>query len=521
MFVVACTPSETDTINDNSNMNKDNKNSLILALGTEPEEQFDPTLGWGRYGSPLFQSTLLTFDQQFDVKFDLATHYETDDKHLEWTVEIRDDAYFSNGELVTAEDVAFTYETAKNNQSIIDLQNLEEVEVNDLHTVTFKLKKPQSAFIYLLAMLGIVPKDEYSETYEENPIGSGPYQLVQWDKGQQLIVKANPHYYGEKSPFEKLTFLFLEEDAAFAAAKAGEVDVVAIPPQFAREEISNMTLHTFDSVDNRGIMFPYIKREVDNETGLEIGHDVTADIAIRKAINIAIDREQLIEDVLEGYGTPAYTVADKLPWWNEETVFEDGNIDEADQILTEAGWTKDETGIYVKNGLRASFPLVYPANDQTRQSLAIIVSQMMKEFGIEIEPVGKSWSDISDIMFSTPIIMGWGSHDPLEMYYIYHSENIGDGYHNANYYKNEIVDEYITEALFSVTEEEANEWWKKAQWDGTTGLSVKGDAPWAWLINLQHLYYINENLDIGEQKIQPHGHGWPITEFIANWQWKE
>lgn len=497
------------------------KNNLVLALGPEPEEGFDPTLGWGRYGSPLFQSTLFTFDQQFNMKMDLAHDYEVSEDQLEWKIRIRDDVLFSNGEPLTAKDVAFTFEKAKANQSILDLQNVHDIMVEDDYTVVFQLAKPQSSFVYLLAMIGIVPEEAYSDSYSEKPIGSGPYKMLQWDKGQQLIVEVNPYYYGKKPIFERITFLFLDEDAAFTAAKAGELDLVAIPPHFASESIENMKLIALESVDNRGIMFPYVARYIDEANNLPIGHDVTSDIAIRKAINLAVDREELIKSVLDGYGTPAYSVVDRLPWWNSDTVFQDGDFEAANEFLVNAGWQKNEEGIYEKNGLKASFTLIYPSNDQTRQSLAMVFSKMMNEFGIEVKVEGKSWAEIPDLMFSTPVLMGWGSHDPLEMYYIYHSDHIGDGYHNANYYQNKKVDDYMDKALYAKTEEEANEWWKKAQWDGETGFSAIGDAPWAWLVNLQHLYYVNENLEIGEQKIQPHGHGWPITEFISNWYWLE
>ena len=118
----------------------------------------------------------------------------------------------------------------------MDLNVLEKVETIDEYTVKFTLKKPQSTFINSLVETGIVPKHAYGEDYAENPIGSGPYQLVQWDKGQQLIVKANPEYYDKKPYFQKITFLFLSEDATFAAAQAGEVDVAAIPAHLANNK---------------------------------------------------------------------------------------------------------------------------------------------------------------------------------------------------------------------------------------------------------------------------------------------
>ena len=75
--------------------------------------------------------------------------------------------------------------------------------------------------------------------------------------------------------------------------------------------------------------------------------------------------------------------------------------------------------------------------------------------------------------------------------------------------------------LQAKSEEEAIEFWKKAQWDGTTGLSGKGDAAWAWLVNIDHLYLVKEGLDIGEQRIHVHGHGWPATDNIADWKWSK
>ncbi|UJL46983.1 ABC transporter substrate-binding protein [Virgibacillus sp. NKC19-16] len=511
-----------DSENNNANnANETPKDELVLAIGGEPEDGFDPTTGWGRYGSPLFQSTLLKQDQDFNIQHDLAKNYEVSEDGLEWTVQIRDDVQFSDGEPLTADDVVFTFETAADSGSIIDLNNMEKVEKIQDDEVKFTLKEPQSTFIYLLISTGIVPEHAYDETYNENPVGSGPFQLEQWDKGQQLIVTANPHYYGEKPAFQQLTFLFLSEDAAFAAAKAGEVDVASVPPAFAKEDVPGMELVELNSVDNRGIMFPFVREGEETDEGAPIGNDVTADETIRKAINIAVDREALVDGVLEGFGTPAYSVADGLPWWNPDIVFEDDQMEQAKQMLDEAGWEENENGVREKDGMEAAFTLLYPADDQSRQSLSIAFADMIEPLGIDVTTEGKSWNELGTLMYSHPVMMGWGSHDPLEMYNLYSSETRGIGYYNANYYANETVDDYMNQALSATSQEEANEYWQKAQWDGETGFSAKGDAPWAWLVNLEHLYFVDENLEIGEQKVQPHGHGWPVTDFIEQWHWKE
>jgi peptide/nickel transport system substrate-binding protein len=498
------------------------KDELVLAIGYEPEDGFDPTTGWGRYGSPLFQSTLLKRDNNLEIVDDLATGYEVSDDGLVWTVHLRDDVKFSDGQPLTAEDVVYTYETASKSGSVLDLGVMKRAEATDPYTVKFTLHHPQSTFVNVLAATGIVPKHAHGEDYAKKPIGSGPYKLVQWDVGQQLIVEANPEYYGPKSTFTKLTFLFLNEDAAFAAAKAGEVDMAFVLPTVARQEVPGMHLVAVDSVDNRGILFPTVGSGGTTKDGAPIGNDVTADIAIRKAINLAVDRQKLVDGILEGFGTPAYSVADGMPWWNPDTVMKDGDVEGARKILEEAGWKDtDGDGILEKGSLKAEFTLIYHADDETRQSLAIAVADMLKPLGINMKVEGKSWDDIEHMMHANAVLFGWGSYDPLEMYNLYSSKTAGVGWYNTGFYVNPAVDEYMEKALAATSEDEALGYWKKAQWDGKTGFSAKGDAPWAWLVNRQHLYLVRDGLDIGKPKIQPHGHGWPITDNIVEWSWKE
>ena len=499
---------------------KEAKKELVLALGSEPEGGFDPINGWGRYGSPLFQSTLLKRDQDMNIINDLATGYEVSEDGLTWTVNIREDAKFSDGQPLTSEDVVFTFEKLMESSSTVDLTFVDSVTSKSDYSLEFKLKSPRSTFISNLIATGIVPKKSYTSEYYQNPIGSGPLVLVQWDKGQQIIVKPNENYYGQKPNFDKITFLFLEEDAAFAAAKAGQLDMTAIPPSYASQKIEGMKLTEVSSVDNRGIMFPTVKSGEADADSNPIGNDVTSYLAIRQAINVALDRQAIVDGVLEGYGTKAYSICDKMPWWNEETVTTDNDVDLAKKILADGGWIDaDGDGILEKDNIKAEFNLVYPSGDQLRQSLAMVVADMVKPIGINIVIEAKTWDEIEAVLHKDAILMGWGSQDPLEMYNVYSSKMKGVEWYNPGYYENQKVDEYMEKALQARSEEEANEYWKKAQWDGETGLSGKGDVPWVWLVNRSHLYLVNDKLDIGKQQIQPHGHGWPLTSNIEQWKW--
>lgn len=494
---------------------------IVLAIGGESEEGYDPTLGWGRYGSPLFQSTLLRRDENLEIVNDLATSYSISEDRKTWTVKIREDAEFSDGTPLTAEDVAYTFNKAAESGGLTDVTALDTAVATDRYTVELRLKQPQSTFINRLITLGIVPKHAHSENYARSPIGSGPYKLVQWTEGQQLIVEANPDYYGNPPEIQRLVFLFTEEDAAFAAAKAGQVQVASVPQSLAVQTIDGMKMYNVTSVDNRGLMFPYVPtNQTQTPDGRPVGNDVTADLAIRQAVNYAIDRKALVDGVLEGFGSPAYGPVTGLPWEEPNANLEDGQPEKAKQILAEGGWEdRDGDGIVEKNGLKAEFDLLYPSSDSIRGALALAVAEMLKPIGIQANVQGKSWDEIRPISHSNVVLFGWGSHDQTEIYNLYHSSSAQGKSNNAGYYANSQIDSILDLAMGAPSEKEAIAFWQAAQWDGQKGFTAKGDAAWAWLVNLDHTYFVSNCVDIGNPQVEPHGHGWPITANIAQWKW--
>ncbi|MGI8933994.1 MAG: ABC transporter substrate-binding protein [Phormidesmis sp.] len=520
--IASCAPTDTNTAeNTAESAQSGSAEQIVLAIGGEGGEGYDPTLGWGRYGASLFQSTLLKRDQDLNIVNDLATDYTVSEDGKTWTVTIREDAVFSDGEPLTAADVAYTFNKAAESGGLTDVTQLEKATAVDDTTVELKLKQPQSTFVNRLITLGIVPEHAHGEDYARNPIGSGPYKLVQWDEGQQLIVEANPDYYGEAPGIQRLVFLFVEEDGAFAAAKAGQAQVAAVPQSLAVQTIEGMNLRNVTSVDNRGLMFPYLPaNSQQTPDGDPVGNDVTADLAIRQAVNYAIDRQALVDGILEGYGSPAYGPVSGLAWEESEADIEDAQPEKAEEILAEGGWADSNgDGIVEKDGLDAEFTILYKADDSIRQALALATAEMLKPIGISANVEGKSWDDIEPLMHSNVVVFGWGSHDQTEMYNLYHSQSAQGDYNNAGYYADQAIDSMLDLAMGAPSEAEAITYWKAAQWDGDKGVTTKGDAAWAWLVNLDHTYFVDECLDIGQSQVEPHGHGWPITANIADWQW--
>ena len=495
---------------------------LTLAVGGESDEGYDPTLGWGRYGSPLFQSTLLTREPDLGIGKDLATAYEVSDDGLVWTVDIRTDARFTDGEPVTADDVAYTFTTAAKQGGLTDVTALKSARAVDEDTVELTLKAPQSTFVNRLVSLGIVPEHAHGKEYASNPVGSGPYELVDWRRGQQLVVQRNDDYYGAEPAFERLTFLFTDEDASLAAARSGQVDVAGLPASLATDEIEGMRLETVTSIDNRGISFPTVPETGHTSpSGDPVGNDVTSSEAVRRAVNVAVDRAALVEGVLDGFGTPAYGPVDNSPWFNPDTKIADADVDEARRILAADGWKDtDGDGTVDKDGVEATFTLLYPASDSLRKGLALSVVDQVAPAGIRIETEGAGWDEIYSRQHTDAVLFGWGSHDPSEMYNLHHSSKAGIESWNTGYYANDAVDAHLDAAMRATDPAKAEAEWRAAQLDEDgNGFSAQGDAAWAWLVNLEHTYVVDDCLDLGEPHIEPHGHGWPLTAGLADWKW--
>ena len=496
---------------------------VVVAMDpdSEPAAGFDPAYGWGageHVHEPLIQSTLTVTNPDLTIGYDLATDYSVSEDGLVWTVTIRDDVSFTDGEPLTAEDVAFTYNTVKASSSVSDFTMLDYAEAADDRTVVFHMNRPFSIWPYTMAVTGIVPEHAYdSATYGASPIGSGRYILKQWDRGQQVILEANPDYYGGEPLMKKVTILFMEEDAAFLAAQAGQVDLAYTSATYSDQQIEGYSLASYATVDNRGFNLPAVPEQTDAQ-GRTVGNDLTADVRVRRAINMGIDRQEMIDHVLNGYGSPAYSVCDQMPWYSEASEVE-YDPEGAAALLDEAGWKTGDDGVREKDGVKAELNLLYSAGDSVRQALAADFADQLGKLGISCTLEGVGWDTAYDRALSDPLIWGWGAHTPMELYNIYHTAAGSD---SALYspYASDTVDRYMDQALAQNDLETSYQLWQQAQWDGAEGVTGEGDIPWVWLVNIDHLYWVRDGLQVAEQKIHPHGHGWSVVNNVDQWTWK-
>jgi peptide/nickel transport system substrate-binding protein len=500
------------------------KDEVVIGFPGIPSN-FDPlvTSGHGSY-VPLLYSSLVALDADMNIVPDLAESYTISEDALTYTFAIRQDAKFSDGEAVKASDVVFSYRTIMDSATENDLSAVESV-TGDGSIVEIRLKHPQSTFILAAAGIGIVPERLYGEGFGLAPVGSGPFRLAQYDVDQQMILEANEHYYNEAPRIRRAVFINMSsEDQQLIAAKSGQVDItLTSAPIAAANTVDGYNLLVEKTVDNMGIVMPVIPAGSGTSSlGNPMGNDVTCDMAIRKAIAYAIDRQQLCDEALNGYGTPAYSENDGMPWWNPESVIET-DVGYALSLLEESGWIDaDGDGIREKGGLKASMPVYYFAGDSARQAVAMSAANQVREkIGVELIVEGTGENDIMALMVAQPIILAWGSANPITSYRLYHSSSIGkDDWYDPESFGSPIVDGYLDAALNARSLEEAIPQWQKAQWDGTTGTSMRGACPYIFLVNKDHLYFRRDGLNTGRQMIHAHGASWTLVANLKEWYWE-
>ena len=509
---------------DSGTAKEETEDGIKAYVGTSIfEGSLDPVKGAMSFGYPFINNALIRVDSESKYIGDLAKDWKISEDALTYTFYLNDGIKFSDGSDFDAEDVVFTYETVRDNQANnenVDLTRLDTVKAIDDMTVEFHLKEAYSPFLDTTALLQIVPSDAYDkEKFDTQPIGTGAYKVSQYDADQQIILEANENYWKEKPEIEKVTLVNMDSDAAFAAAQSGELDIVMVGANYADEKIDGMTVQKFETMDVRNISLPVRPEStVENSKGesVIVGNNVTSDIAVRKALSIGIDRQKIIDNAFNGIGVPAVNFTDNLLWANTN-YYEDNQADEAKKILDEAGWVPGEDGIRVKDGQKCTFDVYASAGDEERYNLAVALAENAKDLGIDIQAKTATWDEIETLQNTAGVVWGWGQYSPTVLESLFKSDKFLSGaFDNVVGYNNPSVDEKINQAFSASNQEEAPTIWKDVQEE------ANAEYPYLYLVNIQHCYFISDDLDVSvdTQIPHPHGHGSPIICNMSDWKMK-
>lgn len=147
----------------------------------------------------------------------------------------------------------------------------------------------------------------------------------------------------------------------------------------------------------------------------------------------------------------------------------------------------------------------YPAGDTIRQAVAAELCSQLNELGIAAQSKGTDWQTIYQQTHTAAAVWGFGSHTPMELYNLYHSGGLY-GYSSA------YLDALMDYALACTDLESSYALWQTVQ-------EEVSDHGFIWLVNIDHLYWVRDGLQVAQQKIHPHGHGWSIVNNVDQWSW--
>jgi peptide/nickel transport system substrate-binding protein len=395
----------------------------------------------------------------------LASNVTVTDDLTEWSVTLVEGVTFHDGEPLTSDDVAFSVEYYTTNPEASrfarDFNGVEDVVVHDDHNVTFVLSGANAGFdVGALADAPIIPRHiwESVEVPSEHQfeggtnIGSGPYMLTEYVEGQSYRFAANPNFFrGAPAVDELVVVVFADDTGAQAAIRTGEVDVIfeRIPPE---------QIDLLDSQDPLDVILgPEFATQMINYDASKRPFD---DVAVRQAINLAMDRQDIVDTVYLGAATvgspgwihPGHSVYNP----GIATVFDPAA---ANALLDGAGYAdSDGDGVREFDGQPMSFEIVTNASDSLRLRIAELTVEMLAAIGIhtEVLPVDTAvWEnavwpgfDVNNGRNYEIAMWGWSppvQADPLRLPWLVHSST-GLGFLNLTGYGNAEMDE-LSEAL--------------------------------------------------------------------------
>ncbi|MFF0175900.1 ABC transporter substrate-binding protein [Micromonospora profundi] len=484
--------------------------TLVVATSDEPDA-LNPVLNYGVDGASLIFDGLVARAADNRLVAGLATDLpllSADGRTV--TAKLRDGVQFHDGTVLSAQDVVFTYQAVldpKVDSTLrSDLDMVESVTAPDPATVVFRLRYPYAPFLQRLT-LGIVPakllsgQDINTAGFNRKPVGTGPYRVDSWTPGDRLVLTANERYFGGRPANDRLVVAFVADDNVRAQRmRAGEFDAAELPPKLASvfDTDAAYQVQRVPTADYRGVMLPS-------------GNPVLADPAVRRALNLAVDRSAMVSGILGGAGEPAFGPIPPTSEFAEPSIIGKPTADTAaaGALLDAAGWTPGPGGVRVKDGRTAGFTLMYPASDTLRKDLALAVTADAKKIGIEVTPAGLTWDAIDPRMKSDALLMGYGTpYDPdFVSYKLFGSRFAGQGYFNPGSYRSEVVDRALQDGRDQYDPARRKAAYARFQQQLAT------DVPWLFLTYLRHTYVLKASVQGVTPRVEAHEHG------VANSIW--
>ena len=398
---------------------------------------------------------LVRYNDKLVLEGDLAESWKFTDSGRTLTFKLRKNIVWQDSRRFSADDVVFTWETIMDKKTAsprkADYELVQAVVAKDPWTVVVTYKKPFAPALESWS-LGMLPKhllegdkDINSSAFNRRPVGTGPYQFVQWKDKQFIQLAANPLYYEGKPHIARYVSRFIPEEATqLLEFKAGGLDQVGLTPDQFKSETSG---EGFDKLAQK-IQLP--GHSIYIYMGFNLKRAPFNDKAVRLALSHAIDREAIISGVVLGYGKPCTgPYSPLMQAYNPAVKPMSYDLKLAAKMLEADGWKLGTDGLREKGGKKLQFNLITNNGSDVRKRIVLILQQQFAKLGVKVDVQTYEWSTflsnyVNKRNFDT-LVMGWQlSLDP-DLYAIWHSSQTGEEQFNFISYKNAEVDKLLDE----------------------------------------------------------------------------
>jgi len=427
--------------------------TLHLSISASPSK-LNPLLATdsasGEISGWLFNG-LFKYDKNASIVGDLAKKWRFLDKKTLW-IKLRENVKWHDGKPFTSEDVKFTYELATSPKVVSpytsEFRFVKEVEILDRYHLIVHYKKPYYKALQTW-MLGILPKhilanekDIMRSSFNQHPIGTGPYMLKGFEVSKDIQLFANPNYFEHKPYIDKIVYHFLPDPSTkFLMLKKRELDVGSLTPLQVERQLDSSFKEFYKIVETPSFGYTYL--------GFNLQNPKFKDKRVREALNLAINRKELIDILFFSHArvctgpfmpnTFAYNPNVKPPT---------PNLKKAKELLKQAGYTP-------KNPLE--FEIATNSNNSIRLYTAQIIQYQLGKIGVKVKIKAMEWQAFLNTIVMPrrfeAVLLGWGLGLTPDAYSIWHSKNAKLGGFNLVGYKNPKVDRLIEEAEVTIEKE--------------------------------------------------------------------
>lgn len=468
--------------NGSSQAQTDGDNTTLVIANSADIESFDPHNNNNTYSEAVIINVfeyLVKNDADQNKVPGLATEWSMVNDTT-WNFKLREGVTFHNGDPFTAADVKYSFERVAKDTTLKQnsyFKHITEVNVINDYEVEFVTEYPDPIFLNRLSKMGagIIPAKYIEENgidaFLKNPVGTGPYQFSSWAKDDRIVLVKNDNYYGDAPQWNEVVFRMIPEAATrVSELLTGGVDIITGVPVTDIDRINSGDITKVESATIQRVLHLLMRMTEGS---------VTADPLVREAIELAIDKQAIIDSIAGGMGTITRTSVTPGNFGADPSLYETTlyDVEKAKQLLAEAG--------YANGGLEITL-----SANTTYKEIAEVVAAMLTNVGFQVN---------LDILEPSKFTETYNSKGFKELFILGVGNSLFDASNNYNRfllqnaagetdYNNAEVEELLQAALSNMDPEQREKQYQQVQ------QHIANDRPTIYLYQMQGVYGVNKRI---------------------------